>query len=58
MSDLFKEKQVYPFWVIISIAIILGMSPFILVDIMEESNYLIKRCSLVVLLRYSPPSFF
>jgi hypothetical protein len=37
MSGIFKEKQVYPFWVVISIAIILGMSPFILVDIMEES---------------------
>ncbi len=43
MSGIFKEKQVYPFWVIISIAIILGMSPFILVDIFdEEANYFNK----------------
>ena len=42
MSGIFKEKQVYPFWVVISIAIILGMSPFILIDIMEETNYFNK----------------
>jgi len=34
---MFKEKQVYPFWVIISIGIILAMSPIILVDFMEEN---------------------
>lgn len=42
MSSIFKEKQSYPFWIVVSIAIILGMSPFILVDIMEESHYFNK----------------
>lgn len=43
MSGTFKEKQTYPFWVVISIAIILGISPFILVDIFEdEANYFEK----------------
>lgn len=42
MNGIFKEKQVYPFWVVISIAIILGMSPFILIDVMEETHYFNK----------------
>jgi hypothetical protein len=32
MIAIFKEKQVYPFWVVISIGIILAISPFILID--------------------------
>jgi len=37
MSALFKEKQVYPFWVVTSIGIILAMSPIILVDFVENN---------------------
>ena len=37
MSALFKEKQVYPFWVVISIGIILAMSPIVLVDFVEDN---------------------
>lgn len=32
----YKEQQTYPFWVIVSMAIILGMSPFILSDVFES----------------------
>jgi hypothetical protein len=32
MNAIFNEKQVYPFWVVITIGIILAISPFILID--------------------------
>lgn len=37
MNSVFKEKQVYPFWVVISIGLILAMSPIIFVDFVEEN---------------------
>jgi hypothetical protein len=37
MNAIFKEKQVYPFWVVISIGIILSLSPIILIDFVEET---------------------
>jgi hypothetical protein len=38
MNAIFKEKQVYPFWVVISIGIILSLSPIILIDFAAENS--------------------
>ena len=37
MKGIFNEKQVYPFWVVVSIGIILAMSPIVMVDFFEEN---------------------